>query len=98
MKEYQIKREKLGTPESIRKDAMYRQAELGQQVQYMRQTSHFSIRDLSEVTGLSKKTIWKLETGRSVNLSTLMIVLQALRYEPEFLEIGNSFEREELGL
>ena len=96
--EHIAKRKKLGTSKSIRIDATISQSELGARLEYIRKTAHFSVRDLSRLTGLSKKTIWKLETGRSVNLRTLMIVLEALRYETEFLKIGNDFERDELGL
>ncbi|MBN1331261.1 helix-turn-helix transcriptional regulator [Candidatus Dojkabacteria bacterium] len=82
----------------LRLDAMIRQSELGEQLKYLRRITHFSVRDLSKLIGLSKKTIWKLESGRSVNLSTLMIVLEALKYETEFIKIGNDLEREEFGL
>ena len=93
--DYKIKEDKLGTPKSIREDAMYRQIELGDQLRYIRQTAHFSVRDMERITGLSKKTIWKLESGRPVNLSSLMIVLEALGYEPEFLRIGDKYEKDE---
>lgn len=94
--DYKIKKSKLGTPESIRTDAMYRQLELGEQLRYMRLTAHFSTRDLSKLTGLSRRTIWKLENGKPVNLSSMMIVLEALGYEPEFLRIGDKYEKDEL--
>ena len=68
-------------------DATIRQSELGQQLRYIREEVGITIKELAELTGLSTKTIWKLETGRNVELGGFIRVLESLHYELNFLEI-----------
>ncbi|MBN1331998.1 helix-turn-helix domain-containing protein [Candidatus Dojkabacteria bacterium] len=68
-------------------DVKARQAEIGYQVKFMRRNVGVSATKLSELTGLSTKTIWKLERGEPVKLESLLKVLDVLQYEIEFLSM-----------
>jgi HTH-type transcriptional regulator / antitoxin HipB len=63
-------------------------ADVGPAVVQLRQAAQVSMTDLARRTGKSRDTLYRLEAGEDVSVSTLMAVLQALGHGLTFTRAG----------
>lgn len=73
---------KLSNSKKMEIDAGAIMLELGAQLKRERCES-FSVKRIAEAANLSTKTIWKIESGESVNFESLVKYLMALGYKIE---------------
>jgi len=68
-------------------DVIARHSEFGMQVKLMRKEYGITIKELSELTGLSTRTILRIEHGKPIRTDSLIRITEALRYEIDFIDI-----------
>jgi transcriptional regulator with XRE-family HTH domain len=70
--------------------------EIGKEIKRLRKEKHITQAQLSEIAGISRVTLGKLERGEvaSVSIKTLDIILSALSFEIDF----KSTNRDSFGL
>lgn len=63
-----------------------RRLELGQEIYLIRISNRISKANLAKEIGISTRSIWKLESGQSINIDTLLRVLEYFEYQIKFDE------------
>ena len=56
----------------------FKMFELSSKIKQARHSHTVTVRELSEITGISSRTIWRLENGKTVKLQSVLNILYAL--------------------
>lgn len=62
-------------------------SELGAQIREMRLARGWTVKELADWAGVTRKTIYDLEAGKDVMAKTLLSVLKALSHQLTIVEI-----------
>ena len=73
-------------------------AELASKIEYIRSSNRVTVRELAKLTGLSTKTIWRFEKGKSISLRNVFKILRvfdcylSIMEKPTELDNYNNFD------